>query len=148
MIRIRLAVWETDSPRRAATAQSRSTTYAIDPFEPAGGTKAIRVLKTPGAPPGQRTWYYVELRRIIGFDSFMGSNANVMNGILVHTGSEANGNSSYLLDMTPETNSRYDPAHRHRRRSRSRRPPTRPSPRVGHPRRRPAWSPRLPRHRL
>jgi hypothetical protein len=91
------------------TVQS-SGTYLLYPFEPTGGTKAIRVLKTPGVAPGQRTWYYLELRRGVGFDSFMGNNANLMNGVVVHTGSEANGNSSYLLDMTPETSSWYDPA--------------------------------------
>jgi uncharacterized protein YfaS (alpha-2-macroglobulin family) len=36
--------------------------------------------------------------------------ANVMTGVAVHTGSESSGNSSYLLDMTPETASWYDPA--------------------------------------
>jgi hypothetical protein len=98
-----------DAAPAIQTVQSGGT-YVIDPFEPLGGTKALKILKTPGAAVGQRTWYYVELRRGIGFDAFMGGNANLMNGIVVHTGSEANGNSSYPLDMTPETTSWYDPA--------------------------------------
>jgi hypothetical protein len=33
-----------------------------------------------------------------------------MSSVVIHTGAEASGNSSYLLGMTPETTSWYDPA--------------------------------------
>jgi hypothetical protein len=85
--------------------------YVIDPLESASGrAKALKILKSTDAATGLRTWYYVELRRGIGFDTSLGGNANLMNGVVIHTGSESSGNSSYLLDMTPETSSWYDPA--------------------------------------
>ena len=33
------------------------------------------------------------------------SDPNILNGVLIHFGTESNGNSSYLLDMTPESGS-------------------------------------------
>ncbi len=45
-----------------------------------------------------------------GFDSFLAGNSNISNGVLIHTGTEGDAISSYLLDMTPGTDSWYDPA--------------------------------------
>ncbi len=86
-------------------------TYWLDPLEP-GGTnpKALKILKSTDPTTGSRTWYYVEYRQAVGFDNFLSSNSNVRNGVVVHTGSESTGNSSNLLDMTPETSSWSDPA--------------------------------------
>lgn len=58
---------------------------------------------------GKQTWYYVEYRQALGFDSFLSSNSNVLNGVVIHAGSPADGNSSYLLDMAPATASWSDP---------------------------------------
>jgi hypothetical protein len=73
------------------------TTYQHDGMEP----KALKILKSTDPTTGKRTWYYLESRQAVGFDEFIGDNANVLNGLLVHTGSEATGDSSFLLDMTP-----------------------------------------------
>src|SRR4030095_336759 len=54
--------------------------------------------------------YYVEYRRGSGFDSNLSGNANLTSGVVIHTGSESSANSSYVLDMTPETSSWNDPA--------------------------------------
>jgi len=76
--------------------------FTIEPLETVGrGPKALAILKSTDAITGQQTWYYVEYRQAVGFDSFLDTNANVLNGIVVHTGSPSDGNSSYLLDMTP-----------------------------------------------
>jgi hypothetical protein len=48
-------------------------------------------------------WYYIEARQAAGFDGFLNGNANVLNGVIIHTGSEASGDSSNLLDFTPAT---------------------------------------------
>ncbi len=72
--------------------------------------KALKVLKSVNPSNGRRTYYYLEYRRGIGFDSGLGSNGNVMNGVLIRMGTESEGNSSYLLDMTPATSSWSDPA--------------------------------------
>ena len=76
--------------------------YTIESLETVGnGPKALAILKSTDPTTGQQTWYYVEHRQAVGFDSFLETNNNVLNGIVVHTGSPSNGNSSYLLDMTP-----------------------------------------------
>jgi hypothetical protein len=87
------------------TVQSAGT-YTLDPYAaPANGNpKALKILKSSG------TWYYVEFRRPVGFDAFVSSYPGVTNGVVIHTGSDWGANSSYLLDMTPETGSWWDPA--------------------------------------
>lgn len=92
-------------PEATHTVQSNGE-YVLDLYETLPGSKP-KILKIQKAP-GQ--WYYVEYRQPVGFDGFLLSNDNVRNGVLIHKGTESSGNSSYLLDMTPETNSWYDPA--------------------------------------
>ena len=92
------------------TVQSGGT-YWLEPYETLGtNAKALKVLKSTDPTTGVKTWYYVEFRRPIGFDSFISSNINVMNGVMVHTGVEPYGRDNYLLDMTPETSSWTDAA--------------------------------------
>jgi hypothetical protein len=81
-------------------------TYTLHAYEVAGsGPNALKILKSTDPTTGKRTWYYVEFRQPIGFDDFLAENANVVNGVLIHTGSESNADSSYLLDMTPGSGS-------------------------------------------
>jgi Bacterial Ig domain/NPCBM-associated, NEW3 domain of alpha-galactosidase len=102
------------------TVQS-SGTYALDPYESTGSNpKALKILKSLDPLTGKRTWYYVEYRQASGFDSYIADassleldSSNVLNGVLIHTGSaDESGNTSFLLDMTPETYHLYshDPA--------------------------------------
>jgi uncharacterized repeat protein (TIGR01451 family) len=78
--------------------------YSLDPYESAGSNpKALKILKSTDPTTGNGTWYYVEYRQAIGFDSFLSTNKNVLSGVVIHTGSESTGNSSYLLDMAPTT---------------------------------------------
>ena len=95
-----------------ATVQT-SGAYRLEPLEsaPGGGVKALKILKTTDPTTGNRTWYYVEFRQGIGFDGFLSSGySNVLNGVVIRIGSESDGNSSYLLDMTPQTDDWTDPA--------------------------------------
>jgi hypothetical protein len=88
-------------------------TYQLEPLEsaPDGGAKALRILRSTDPTTGRRTWFYVELRQAIGFDGFLSNGySNVVNGVVIRTGSESDGNSSYLLDMTPQTDDWTDPA--------------------------------------
>ena len=95
----------------AITPIQTSGTYWIDSYStPGSGTKALKVLKSVDPSTGKKTFYYLEARRAIGFDSSFSSNSNMTNGVLVHTGSESSGNQNYLLDMTPQTSSWSDPA--------------------------------------
>ena len=91
------------------------STQTLQPMELTGGTKAIKILKEQD-PAGQgATWYYLEYRQALGFDSFIAGNTNVENGVLIHTGADFDSASSLLLDMTPNSNistfsDRKDPA--------------------------------------
>lgn len=86
-------------------------TYWLDPYETLGSNpKALKILKSTDPTNGKKTWYYVEFRRPIGFDTFISSNSSVMNGVVIHTGTEAYSFDEYLLDMTPATSSFNDGA--------------------------------------
>ncbi len=95
-------------------------TYDLEPLESNGNRpKALKVLKGIDPATGNRIWYYIEFRQAIGFDSWiLGdpdlSEENVLNGVVLHLGTEEVGGSSLLLDMTPDSASTpgdlYDPA--------------------------------------
>jgi len=86
-------------------------TYAIDALETSTANPlALKVLKSTDPTSGAKTWYYIEYRRPLGFDSVLSGNSNVISGVVVHTGSEVTGDSSFLLDMTPATAAWSDPA--------------------------------------
>lgn len=92
-------------------------TYMLENYESGGsGPKALKILKSTDPSSGKRTWYYVESRQAIGFDAFLAtnsyiaSNTNVPNGVLLHMGTESSGNSIKMLDLRPDTSNWWDPA--------------------------------------
>ena len=86
-----------------------SGTYTIYPYEQAGsGPNALKVLQSTDPTTGAKTWYYLEARQAIGFDAFLAAwptatTQNETTGVLLHLGTDGDGNSSLLLDMTPAT---------------------------------------------
>lgn len=91
---------------------TQSGSYTITPFETSGGQRALKIPKRIDAN-GQQEWYYIEYRQPIGFDSYLASNTNVRNGIIIRTKAlDPSGTAfaGYLIDMTPETPSWNDPA--------------------------------------
>ena len=108
--------WLNAGASPAITTVLTDGTYALETYEPAGpGPKALKIPKSTDPSTGKQTWYYVQSRQAIGFDAYLDDNTNVLNGVLIHFGTESNGNSSYLLDMTPESGSSiyydwHDPA--------------------------------------
>jgi hypothetical protein len=93
------------------TTVTSSGTYWIDSYEGISASpKGLKILKSTDPATGVRTWYYLEHRSAYGFDSCFVGNANVMNGVVVHQGSESPNQTSYLLDMTPSTDWWTDPA--------------------------------------
>lgn len=107
-------------PILTATA---SGSYGIELLETAGGLP--KALKIPGdADPvsGAQRWYYLEFRQAVGEDGFIATDpylvaGNIGQGVLVRLATEGDGDSSYLLDMTPESTTLssnfadlYDPA--------------------------------------
>lgn len=98
------------------TTVQTSGTYVIGAYELAGpGPNAIKILKSLDPTTGAKTWYYVEARQAIGFDSFLVTDVgcescytqNETDGVLMHIGTDGNGNSGDLLDMTPATPTYY-----------------------------------------
>ena len=77
--------------------------YTLDLYEAPLGVqpKALKNVKSTDSTTGQKTWYFVEFRQAIGFDSFVATKSNVLSGVVIHTGSDGDINSSMLLDMTP-----------------------------------------------
>jgi hypothetical protein len=92
------------------TTVTASGTYWIDPYESVGtNSKALKILKSTDPTTGKSTWYYVEFRRPLGFDGFISGNNNLMNGVMIHMGTDSAGY-NYLLDLTPDTSSWSDAA--------------------------------------
>jgi Gametolysin peptidase M11 len=88
------------------TTVTTGGTYTLETFETAGtGPKALKILKSTDPTSGARTWYYIQSRQAIGFDAQLAGNANVLNGVLIHVGTESKANSSSLLDLTPGSGS-------------------------------------------
>ncbi|MGR8981716.1 MAG: NEW3 domain-containing protein, partial [Gammaproteobacteria bacterium] len=92
-------------------------TYNLEAYESMGtGPKALKILKSTDPNTGKRTWYYIESRQPIGFDAFLSTDwyvssyTNVPDGVLLHTGTESNGNSSNMLNLRPDTATMWDPA--------------------------------------
>jgi M6 family metalloprotease-like protein len=86
-----------------------SGTYNIYPYEIAGpGPNALKVLQSTNSTTGAKTWYYLESRQAVGFDSFLTDGTcsacyiqNETTGVLFHLGTDGDGNSSLVLSMTP-----------------------------------------------
>lgn len=86
---------------------SGSGQYQIETYATASGNlpKSLKIHKSTDATTGDKTWYYLEYRRPTGLDLDLGYFMNTGDGVVVHTGSESTRNSSYLLDMTPNSQS-------------------------------------------
>ena len=88
------------------TTVTASGRYPIQPYEtPSTGAKALKILKGTDPATGQKTWYYLEYRQPIGFDSLLADRGNMTTGVMVRTGTiSSNGIATSLqLDMTPNT---------------------------------------------
>lgn len=93
------------------TVQTTGGQFTIGNAE-AANSSTPRALKIANSTACAATteWYYVEKREAVGFDSFLSGFPNVPSGVIVHRVTQGNSDSSYLLDMTPATDSWYDPA--------------------------------------
>ena len=100
--------WLNYSASPSIQTVTSSGAYTIYPYELGGsGPNALKVLQSTNSTTGAKTWYYVEARQAIGFDAFLTNSIyytqNETTGVLFHLGTDGNGNSSELLDMTPAT---------------------------------------------
>lgn len=99
--------WLNNGAMPPITTVNSTGEYTLSTYETTGtSAKALKILKSTNATTGEKTYYYVEYRQPVGADSFISTmvstyGSNVATGVLVRTGSDNNGSSSYLLDMTP-----------------------------------------------
>src|SRR6266849_1132978 len=99
----------------SVTTVTAPGTYVINVYELGGsGPNALKIQKSTDPTTGAKTWYYVESRKAVGFDAFLTNGTcgpcwdqTVTNGALVHIGTDGNGSSGDLLDMTPATPTYY-----------------------------------------
>jgi NPCBM-associated, NEW3 domain of alpha-galactosidase/Gametolysin peptidase M11 len=94
--------WLNYSAQPPIISVSSSGSYTLAPYETQDtNPKALQIPQSTSAG----TYYYVESRQAIGFDSILQNSvpgySNVLNGVLVHIASPSNANSSDLLDMNP-----------------------------------------------
>ena len=88
------------------TLVQSSGTYLIAPYETAdSGSKALKILRSTDPVSGAKTWYYIEFRRAFGYDSGLATMpyVNYQNGVYVHLGTDGDGRSSRILNMTPNS---------------------------------------------
>jgi len=74
----------------------QSGAYTLSPYAADGGTKALRIRRSPNADGGV-DYFYLEYRQPIGWDT--GLSQKAYEGILVHLGNDTTADSSRLLDM-------------------------------------------------
>lgn len=79
-------------------------TYTIGPYENQDGTtKTLKILQSTDPSTGADTYYYVEFRQSIGLFDDWPTNTNVLDGVVVGTGSDGTPDSSELLNMQPSS---------------------------------------------
>jgi hypothetical protein len=99
--------WLNSGVSPSITTVTSGGTYTITPYELGSGPNALKILKSTDSTTGAKTWYYIEARQAVGFDAFLSNSVyytqNETTGVLFHIGTDGNGNSSQLIDMTPST---------------------------------------------
>lgn len=72
--------------------------YSIAPYASQDADpKALKILKSIDPSTGKKTYYYVEYRAKVGFDS------NSSTAVILHSATEGSGNTSNLWDLDPTT---------------------------------------------
>jgi hypothetical protein len=107
--------WLNNGASPSISTVQTAGTYILNTYELAGpGPNALKILKSTDPATGARTWYYVEARQAIGFDAFLTDGScgpcytqNETDGVLAHIGTDGDGDSSELLDMTLATPTYY-----------------------------------------
>lgn len=99
--------WLGQSDSLPVTAVTADGSYVMGVYESATSeTKAVKIPRGINPLTGNQTWFYVEYRQAVGFDSFLSTRPyaqNVTNGVIVHLVEDNVPNSSELLHMNPDS---------------------------------------------
>lgn len=94
----------------AVTTVTTTGVYDIAPIESnTAESKALKIAAGTDSATGDTIWYYLEYRQPIGFDvdhfadGYQRYPENLANGVIFHRATGTQSNSSYLLDMTPDS---------------------------------------------
>jgi hypothetical protein len=85
--------------------------YTLAPIEQPGGVRALKVPHERDAAGAVTSYYWLEFRRPLGFDSFLAALSTARQDglqIRVAPGEEKRGAYSYLIDTTPDTTGKRD----------------------------------------
>jgi hypothetical protein len=87
--------------------------YTISPIENTdNGLKSLRIPVQSDASTSSVTYYYIEYRQPVGYDSYLSNYQSIINGVLVHKGEIVDGyhvsSGSLILDMTPTVTGRNE----------------------------------------
>jgi len=97
--------WVGQSSASPVTVAATNGSYTVGVYEAATSeAKAIKIPRGINPLTGNQTWFYMEYRQAVGFDSFLSQRAaGVTNGVIVHLVEDNAPNSSVLLHMNPNT---------------------------------------------
>ncbi|MEO7937943.1 MAG: hypothetical protein ABIR55_04920, partial [Burkholderiaceae bacterium] len=99
--------WLNASGQSSITPVTVNGTYSLAPYEATGtASKVLKVAKGIDSFSGQMSYYYVEYRQPIGFDTGLASIGNLTSGVLIHVGGADQ--LSQLLDLTPGSQAGFD----------------------------------------
>jgi hypothetical protein len=96
--------WLNDGVSPPIVTVANNGRYTIEPYSSSSvGNKALKIARDPDPATGKPRWYYIEYRQPIGADVILANVGNLTKGVLLRTSTEGDGNSSNLLDMTPNS---------------------------------------------
>lgn len=96
--------WLSSNTGDIVTVETEGT-YQLEPYESNHGSaaKGLKIRRGTDEITGQPTWYYIEYRQPIGFDSFIEGKSGITDGVTFHLATEGNIQSNLLLDMIPDS---------------------------------------------
>lgn len=99
--------WLNQSNTPPLLTVDQAGSYAIELMETTtANAKALKIFKDIDPANGESRWYYVEFRQPVGEDQFISyslDEANITNGVTIRLGTDHKADSSFLLDMTPDS---------------------------------------------
>ena len=102
--------WVGQSAASPVTTATADGSYVIGVYESANNeVKAVKIPRGINPLTGNQTWFYVEYRQSVGFDSFLSKRSygfyrkDVTNGVVIHLAEDNTPNSSNLLHMNLAT---------------------------------------------
>lgn len=93
--------WIGTAGQPAVTTVTSSGSYALAPMETATGVKALKIQRGVDPATGYPSYYYIEYRQPIGFDTVLGTVGNLTAGVQVRIGGKEQ--NPVVLDMTPDS---------------------------------------------